>query len=124
MENELKITYRLYALEATADNIRSVKETRFCRITPYYILVYTDGEPPKDGIEMTQSNTHRLSEHDEQWLSDCNIVIIAEQAKKHEAEIAADMAKRLERLEAALKAEKEKQQEVVEDGRESDGRTE
>lgn len=110
MEKELKIAYKLYAVGVTPDNIKEVSSERFCRITPFYILVYTAGNPPKDSVEMTQTETHRLSEQDEQWLYDCNIVILAEEAKKHETEIAADMAERLARLEAALKEEKEKQE--------------
>ena len=110
MEKELKISYKLYAVGVTTESMKEVSTERFCRITPFYILVYTAGDAPKNSVEMTQTETHRLSEQDEQWLRDCNIVIIAEEAKKRESEIAADMAERLSRLEDALKEEKEKQE--------------
>lgn len=110
MEKELKIAYKLYAVEVNPESIKVASQERFCRITPFYILVYTAGKAPKDSIEMTQTETHRLSEQDAQWLGDCNIVILSEEAKKHESEIAANMAERLARLEEALKEEKEKQE--------------
>ncbi len=108
MTDELKINYRLYALNVDKDGMAEAAEQRFSRITPFYILVYVNGEPPKDAVEITQTETHRLSRQDEQWLLDCNMVILAEEAKKHEGEITADMNRRIERLEAALKAEKYK----------------
>ena len=111
MEKELKIRYRLYATSADAESIKIASNERFCRITPFYILIYTDGDIPKNGVEMTQSETHRLSAQDEQWLRDCNIVILAEQAKIHEAEIAAETQKRLDKLEEALREERAKQEE-------------
>lgn len=110
MEKELKIAYKLYAVGVSVESMKEVSSERFCRITPFYILVYTNGEAPKNSIEMKQSDTHRLSEQDEQWLRDCNLVILAEQAKLHEAEIAADIQQRLDRLEEALKANNEKQE--------------
>ena len=109
MDN-LKIHYRLYALELTVDNAKQAAEWRFSRVTiepfPGYVLVYTDGVAPDGSIEITKSTVDRLSAQDEQWLRDCNIVILAEQAKKHEAELAASMGERLEALEKALKAKK------------------
>ena len=109
MAEELKISYKLYALEVNKQGLETASKERFSRITPFYVLVYCDGEPPEDGIEITTTETHRLSEQDERWLQDCNVVILVEEAKKHEAEIAGDMKRRLERLEEALEAEAEKQ---------------
>lgn len=103
--DELKIVYKLYALEITKENIRAVSASRFCRITPFYILIYTDGERPENAVEITATETHRLTKTDEQWLTDCNIAILVAQSKKHEYEIAADLKERLERLEQALDAE-------------------
>lgn len=109
MTDELKISYKLYALDANKDGVEAASRERFSRITPFYALVYVSGEPPEGAVEITRSETHRLSEKDEQWLLDCNTAILAEEMKKHESEIAADMKERLERLEKALRAEKEKQ---------------
>ena len=106
MTDELNITYRLYALEVSKDGIETAAKERFCRITPFYILVYVSGdEAPKEGLEITQTETHRLSKQDERWLLDCNTVILAEEAKKHEADIARQMQEKLERMEEMLKAE-------------------
>lgn len=108
MTNELKITYKLFAFDVDKDGIEEASKQRFCRITPFYILVYCEAEKaPKNGIEITQTETHRLSKQDEQWLLDCNLVILAEEAKKHEAEITSTLQERIEQIEAILKAEKE-----------------
>ena len=112
MGNQLDIQYRLYALEMTVENAKKAADWRFSRVTvepfPGYVLVYTDGASPDGAIEITQSTIDRLSAQDEQWLRDCNIVILAEEARRHEAEIAASMSERIEALEEALKAEKQK----------------
>lgn len=107
MSNELHIAYKLYAMEINRENIQAANAMRFCRITPFYILIYTHEDAPKNAIEVTQTETHRLTDNDEQWLLDCNLVILAEEAKKREVEIAADMKSRLERLEKALENEAE-----------------
>lgn len=112
MTDELSIKYRLYALDVNKDGIETASKERFCRITPFYILIYVEsGKEPKDAIEITQTETHRLSKKDEQWLLDCNIVILAEEAKRHEAEITADLQNRMKRLEEIL-AEQEPKEEL------------
>lgn len=110
--DELHVAYKLYALELNKDGIAEASQARFCRITPFYILVYLCGDAPANGIEITETETHRLTAADEQWLLDCNMAILAEEAKRHEKEIAEDMMKRIERLEQALQQEQEK----LEDG--------
>lgn len=113
--DDLKTTYKLYALELTKENIVLAGKERFCRITPFYILIYQSGDVPEGGIEIEESETHRLTAADEQWLLDCNMIILADEAKKHEKEIAADMMKRIERLEQALEAERKKAEEQMGD---------
>ncbi len=108
MTDELKIRYRLYALSVDKNGMEQAAEQRFSRITPFYILVYVNGDAPEGAVEITQTETHRLSKQDERWLLDCNVVILAEAARKHEKDIAADMSRRLDRLEAALKHEMER----------------
>ena len=112
MGEQLKITYRLYALELTVDNAKKAADWRFSRVTidpfPGYVLIYTDGEAPDEAIEITKSTIDRLSAQDEQWLRDCNIVILAEEAKKHESEIAASMGERIDALEKALEEQAQK----------------
>lgn len=103
MSAELKIQYKLYALEVNKAGIETASNERFCRITPFYILVYSCAdEAPAGAIEITQTETHRLSKQDEQWLLDCNIVILTEEAKKHETEIAKDMSARIDAMEKYL----------------------
>lgn len=108
MTKELNIAYKLYALESNGEGIEIASKERFSRITKFYILVYCkDGKPPKNGAEITQTETHRLSAADEQWLLDCNMAILAEEAKKNEAEITKKMSERLEEIEKLLKSGKE-----------------
>lgn len=99
---ELKIAYKLYALELTREGIKTASEQRFCRITPFYVLVYTDGDAPQDSIEITEEETNRLTKQDEQWLLDCNTAILMEQMHKHEAEISKDVLQRMEKWEQEL----------------------
>lgn len=106
--NELRIEYKLYALDLNREGINEASKVRFCRITPFYILLYLSGEAPTGAIEITETDTHRLTAADEQWLLDCNIVLLAEEAKKNERKIAEDMEQRIARLESALREEKEK----------------
>ena len=104
--DKLKITYALYAMELSHQNVKIAATYRFCRLTPFYILVYTDRDKPENAINVEQTETHRLTEADNQWLEDCNTAILAEKMKEHEAEIAAEMMERIERLEKALEAER------------------
>lgn len=112
MSEELKIVYKLYALESTEENRVEATKHRFSRIAsepfPGYVLIYESGEKPKDAIEITGATVDRLTEQDEQWIRDCNLVVLTEEAKKHESEIVASMSRRIEELEKALESEKQK----------------
>ena len=110
MANDAKKTYRLYVLPMDADGLRTAGKERFYRVTPGYVLIYTDAEISGKHAEMTQNELHRLSHGDSEWLRDCNIVLVAEEMRAHEREIAESMSKRLDAMEAALKAEAEKEQ--------------
>ncbi len=110
MPDNLKIVYKLYAMELNRDNMRSAATERFSRATPFYILVYTNGELPENGIEIINDDKKRLTDEDERWVQDCNLIILAEQAKKNETKIAQDMQKRLEQMEQILEqAKKDKE---------------
>lgn len=115
MDN-LKIVYKLYALEMKRETIELAGTERFSRVTPFYVLIYTAGDAPKDSIELSGSETKRLSDEDERWLLDCNIVILREETEKREPEIIKDLSDRVERLEAALAAKRKELEGGMTDG--------
>lgn len=97
MTESRKITYRLFAMPMGKDSMDTAAKERFSRATASYILVYTDGDAPENSVEISGENQKRLSEQDERWLLDCNLIILTELAKAHESEIAADMKNRMEK---------------------------
>lgn len=103
-----KKEYRLYALKVDRKSIEAAMRERFNRITPDYILVYTDGKQPEHSIIMEEDDSKRLNDADVRWLLDCNVVIIAEEMKRREPELSEKISERIDALEAALRAEKEK----------------
>lgn len=111
MADDAKKAYRLYALTLTQANVERAYGERFSRITRGYVLVYTQGEAPENSAEIGIEEINRLTKADLDWLSDCNFLIFADAAKENEAQIAGDLSKRMDILESALKAEKEKQKE-------------
>lgn len=111
-EEEQKI-YHLYVLQPEAIADREIANERFFRATPRYALLYTQSEISVKHAEITKSEMHRLSPGDMSWLRDCFLALMSEAARKNENVIAKRMNERLDRLEAALKEEKEKQERGV-----------
>lgn len=110
MQEVEKTAYRLYVLPTEPETISYAEENeRFYRITPRYALIYTSGEIHLRHAEITSAEIKRLSDADMSWLRDCNLALLAEAARENEGAIAQDMSNRLDRLEAALKTEAEKQ---------------
>lgn len=107
-------TYRLYALPLTQENVEAAYGERFSRVTRGYVLLYTYNDAPVNGVEIGIEEVNRLTSADYSWLSDCNCLIVADAAKEKEAQIAGDMKRRIDALERALKAEKDKQKGKVE----------
>lgn len=103
-----KITYRLYAMFIMHETLDIASKERFCRITPNYALVYTDKELEGKGIrEITDKEMYRLSEVENQWLLDCNVILITENTMDNEAEFIKQMSARLEAVEKVLAESKE-----------------
>lgn len=100
--------YKLYAQTITAENVAKAENQRFCRITSEYILIYTCGRKPYGSVEITNRETKRLTANDRLWLQDCNAVLIMEQTKEKQGEIAADLSKKMDTLEIELMKEKER----------------
>ena len=77
-------------------------------MTTRYVLIYTT-DIIENGAEIGESDIGRLTVGDAEWLTDCNFILLAEDAQNREAEIAGSLEKKLEALEQALRSEKEKQ---------------
>lgn len=110
MGEDAKKTYRLYAMPLTQSNIATAAAERFSRATPNpepgYVLVYTNGEKPKQAEEITEGRTNLLSPADMRWLFDSNAAIIAEEMERNKPEILRGMSEKIEALEAELKRRK------------------
>lgn len=106
----VKKLYRLYALPLSPENIALASKERFSRATPFpipgYVLIYSTSLV-NNAVEITEEEVSRLSSGDSRWLFDCNVAIIAEEAKKHEAEVVKDLSFQLVALENELKKRKE-----------------
>lgn len=105
-----KTVYKLYALPLNGITEEAIDSFRFCRVTPLYALVYTAGEQPANSAEVEESDLECLSLADRHWLLECNIVLIAEDAKAREQEISAALSEKIEKLEQALKEAKQGEQ--------------
>ena len=103
-----KKRYRLYALPTSEANIVRCVNERFIRITLDYILVYKRGRAiSSDAVEIMEMDLPRLTAADEQWLFDCNVVLLGEEVRDKAPEILTSISKKIDALEGALKAAKE-----------------
>lgn len=100
------MTYRLYGLKPTAENIARAKG--YYRATPDYLLVYTAGRKP---AKSTPVKEEQLSREDKAWLQVCNLKIIRETVEKS-PDIQQKMTDFLARLETELEAERKKMEKV------------
>lgn len=105
-----KIAFHLYAMNADANGVETAAEQRFSRATPDYILIYTAAAAPKNSVEIAGSDLKRLTEADERWLLDCNLILLAEDARDREREILEDAAKKVAALERALEEQRKREE--------------
>lgn len=108
MAEKKKTVYRLYAMSLAETTERAIEQCRFCRVTPFYALIYTaDETAPQHSVEIEGEDVERLSSADRDWLLGCNMTLIAEDAREREKEISAELSDKIEKLEQALKQAKE-----------------
>ena len=117
-EKNEKLTYTLYATRTTNEVIEAVSALRFTRITAKYTLIYCDDEriiadtiPFIEYTIIRSEEAKRLSPEDKEWLTDCNFVIIAEEAMKKKELILQNMADALKVLEEELEKDGAPQEE-------------
>lgn len=98
-------TYSLYILDPQKNDLQSVsKRYRFFRVSPEYILVYTEKKKPVGAVKVEKSE--RLSPTEIAWLMQCNMQI-QEEIFRDNADMAKAMADFLKDLEKELKSEQE-----------------
>ena len=98
--------YRLYALPMNEESVRKAERERFSRITGDYVLIYRTGRMSK-AVEVTESETHRLTEAERRWLYDCNMALIAEATHENMGGVLQSLSAKVDALEKALAEQKE-----------------
>ena len=107
MAEKKKTVYRLYAMSLAETTEKAIEQYRFCRVTPFYTLIYTaDETPPKHSVAIEGEDVERLSSADRDWLLGCNMTLIAEDMKDREKEITADLSAKIEQIEKMLEEAK------------------
>lgn len=103
---------RLFALPYSTENVGYAAGFRFARVTPGYILIYTDKtrlKPPNGrAVKVGGRDLHRLTKQDEAWLFDCGMTLLVEHTRESDAERLSDMVDNLEtELERVMRDESE-----------------
>lgn len=111
MKKDANRIYRLYALPLTGENIAVAASERFSRATPTpepgYVLIYTDKDAPKYGVNVAGDSAKLLTPTDCRWLMDCNAAIFAEEIEKNREAVIGRLSDSIEMLETELKRRKE-----------------
>lgn len=97
---------KIYAFALTDANMATALHERFSRITPQYILTFSE-EEPDGGYEICGEDMRHLSDADNGWLASCLYVIAKEHAEEHAAEIEVQQQNFLAEFESELKKQQE-----------------
>lgn len=96
---------RLFALLYSTENVEYAAKHRFVRVTPGYILIYTEKsrlKPPTGrAVEIKKDNLNTLTAMDESWLFDCGITLLAEHTAANTDGLK-NLSDMVDRLEAEL----------------------
>lgn len=111
-----KKIYRLYIMSLDRENFSIALDERFSRITPLYILLYTDKKMRGLSEIKNEEAWAELSKADMEWLKGCNLCIIHETLQRY--------PNMLKEAQMKFYADLEKQLELVIDEEFSDGRKE
>lgn len=73
---------KLFALLYSTENVEYAAKHRFVRVTPGYILIYTDKSrlkpPTGKAVEIKKESLNTLTAMDKSWLFDCGLSLLAE----------------------------------------------
>lgn len=106
MSEKQKVKYRLFALPVSEESMAEAEKKRFSRITAKYVLIYCDSE--ENAMQIDRDNFSALTEADKKWLYECNVLLLAEDALRHQEQAAKSLNDMVIALEAALESEKRK----------------
>ena len=105
--------YRLFAMNYALENVDFASSFRFSRVTPEYILIYTQRKrlnpPVGKSIEVKEDDISLLTKLDEAWLFDCGISLFADIATRQRKEDVDRLADMVNRLEEELEVESRKE---------------
>ena len=105
--------YRLFFLKYSVENVDFASEHRFNRVTPDYILIYTQRarlRPPCGKcIELKGGDLSSLTDMDREWILDCGRSVFSDILAKQSKESAGKLAEMVDRLEQELAKEAEKE---------------
>lgn len=111
-------TYRLYAAVHEPGIEEKLEKFQFVRfnVTDGFLLIYSDRRPPKTMLwtEIKEKDAALLNPSERQWLFDCNISILAAEARAHSEDVLRDMSLKVAALEQALREEAEKEEAQIE----------
>mgnify|MGYP006967185855 CR=1 FL=1 len=107
MSEKQKVKYRLFALPVSEESMAEAEKKRFSRITAKYVLIYCDSEAA-NAMQIDRDNFSALTEADKKWLYECNVLLLAEDALRHQEQAAKSLNDMVIALEAALESEKRK----------------
>ena len=112
MSDKIK-KYRLFAFPYSLENVEYASEFRFSRVTPEYILVYTQKArvrvPVGKATEVKENDISLLSKMDEAWLFDCGLSLFADIAASQKKEDINKLSEMVNRLEEELEVESRKE---------------
>lgn len=100
------MTYRLFGMKPTAENLAAAGDYEYYLATPQYLLLYTQKEQPEKSIPVTPG---QMTEIGFQWLYECNLEIIRNTVRD-----SPDMQKKMSDFLASLETELEKEKAKLE----------
>ena len=105
--NDKKPAVRLYAGPTTAEATAWTEGYRFSRITAAYTLIYTEKPAPNGFIELDESEAHRITAADRQWLTDCQTALVVEHVQREKPKIVSRLNDLIELAEALERKKRE-----------------
>lgn len=100
------MTYKLYGMKPTTENLSAAADYEYYLATPKFLLLYTQKEKPEKSIEI---KAEQLTQSAAQWLYECNLDIIRRTVRD-----SPDMQKKMSDFLVSLEKELEKEQEKLE----------
>ena len=112
-----KTVYRLWAVVYTNESEKLLETEKYSRlnVSEQYFLVYSARKPKGELVmtEIREADAKLLSEAERRWLYECNLEILAAEARLRKKDILRDLRLKVGALEDALR-EQAKQEAAAE----------